>query len=131
MFWELAALFRFSFQLAIPEVKSENDASPTPQKKKKTYLVGHWAWKLEMNYSNFENKNFPPKSTSRLVWPRPIRSSKRIGYKNLKKKGCFCWTELTRNGSGWFSFIFCIMKKNEPNKKKYKNKFGVFGSLLI
>lgn len=43
-FGSFAALFRFSFQLAIPEVKSENDASPTPQKKK---TLIWWAIELE------------------------------------------------------------------------------------
>lgn len=144
MFWELAALFRFSFQLAIPEVKKRKWCLTNSTKKNTNLGPGHllnlkkkkliwWAIELEnLKWTIQTSKTRISRQSPSVGWsgPGPSVRAKESGIK-IKKKGCFCWTELTRNGSGWFSFIFCIMKKNEPNKKKYKNKFGVFGSLLI
>lgn len=80
MFWELAALFRFSFQLAIPEVKSENDASPTPQKKKKNLSGGPLSLKIGNELFKLRKQEFPAKvhQSVGLAQAHPFEQKNRV-----------------------------------------------------
>lgn len=101
--------------------------------KKKKKLIW-WAIELEnLKWTIQTSKTRISRQSPSVGWsgPGPSVRAKESGYKNLKKKAILIepnWLETVRVDSVLF---FVLWKKKEPNKKKYKNKFDVFGSLLI
>lgn len=101
-------------------------------KKKKNLSGGPLSLKIGNELFKLRKQEFPAKvhQSVGLAQAHPFEQKNRV-IKILKKKAILTepnWLETVRVDSVLF---FVLWKKKEPNKKKYKNKFDVFGSLLI